>query len=72
MTRARCAGKGRPAAKAAGLTVANVVALYIADPDVAKLRSVTDIARVLQSQFVEFIGNVAVTDLTRRQIVECT
>lgn len=59
------------AAASRGLTVGQVIDLYLADPDIKALRTHIQIARLLRSQFGKFIGDVVVADLTRRQIVEC-
>jgi integrase len=61
----------RVAAASAALTVGKVIELYLADPDIAKLRSWINTARSLRSQVARFIGDVAIDDLTRRQLVEC-
>ncbi|KRR10833.1 hypothetical protein CQ12_21435 [Bradyrhizobium jicamae] len=59
------------AAAAAGLTVAQVIERYLADPDVAKLRTVDQIRRILRNEFGKFIGDKSVADLTRRDLAEC-
>ena len=53
---------------AAALTVAGLVALYLADPEKAALRSRDEIARRLHKNVVPFIGAIKLTDLRRRDV----
>ncbi|MEH2504981.1 integrase [Bradyrhizobium sp. AZCC 1578] len=52
-------------------TVTQVIEKYLADPDIAKLRTVDQTARILRNEFGKFIGDKIAADVTRRDLAEC-
>ena len=65
--RSIAAGQG-----AAGMTVAALVARYVADPDKARLRSIGEIRRRLDRNALPYIGAIRLADLTRRDVRDVT
>jgi integrase len=57
---------------AAEMTVAQLVARYLADPDKAQLRSLKEIKRRLDRNALPIIGAIKLAQLTRRDILDVT
>ena len=56
----------------AAITVAELVKRYVADPDKARLRSITEIKRRLDRNALPTIGAIGVAQLTRRDVRDVT
>lgn len=52
-------------------TVSQVFDGYLADPDIASLRTVDQTRRILRNEFGRFIGDKIAAEVTRRDIAEC-
>jgi integrase len=57
---------------AAEMTVAELVAAYVADPEKAKLRSIKEVKRRLHKNALPKIGSVRLAQLTQRDILNVT
>ena len=56
----------------AAMTVAELVAVYMADPERAKLRSINEVGRRLEKNALPKIGAVPLAQLTKRDILDVT
>ena len=56
----------------AAMTVAELVAVYMADPERAKLRSIREVGRRLEKNALPKIGAVPLAQLTKRDILDVT
>jgi hypothetical protein len=57
---------------ASQLTVAEIFARYVSDPDKAQLRSLHEIRRRFTRDILPIIGHIRLSDLTRRDVKDCT